>query len=146
MPFVCLDCFEIYENNIALIQTSNGHIYCPKKTCYGEIIEVDELLLPTIILLNKKNYKTAYCCAGHFLTGIDENAYIMFKNNCQPLTVPKGFTSEFNFGTHTYTIRKWFREDVESERVENILTTALELYKWAESLPQNEYYLEEEED
>ena len=30
-----------------------------------DVFEVDDLIADTIILLNKKGYKTKYCCAGH---------------------------------------------------------------------------------
>jgi len=144
MPFICLDCYEIYEDNIKETENKNGNIRCPKRTCYGDVVQIDELLIPTIILLNKKGYRTSYCCSGHFTTSMYENAYIMFKHNCQPPTIPKGFNGEYNFASQAYVIRKWFKEDVEKERVENTLTTALELYKWADSLPENENCIEED--
>lgn len=146
MPFICLNCYEIYEDNVSSLANTKGNIQCPKRTCCGDVVQVDELLLPTIILLNKKGYRTSYCCSGHFITCMEENSYIMFEHNCQPPTIPKGFHGEYNFGTQAYVIRKWFKEDVEKERVENILNTALEIYKWADSLPENENYIEEDND
>ena len=56
MPYLCLDCYEVYNMNLP---------YCPKPSCNGHIIEVDELMLATIMLLNEKGYCTQFCCSGH---------------------------------------------------------------------------------
>lgn len=62
--YYCPDCGSVY-----------GHFFkpdcayttpCPKADCYGEVFEVDELMLPTIIELNKKGYITEFCCSGHW--------------------------------------------------------------------------------
>lgn len=68
MAYLCLDCFEVYD---ILLK------YCPKKSCQGKMVEVDELMLPTIILLNQKGYITEYCCSGHIN---DCYPYILFDN------------------------------------------------------------------
>lgn len=36
----------------------------------NDIFEVDELMADSIILLNKKGYKTEYCCQGHYSSQI----------------------------------------------------------------------------
>lgn len=42
-----------------------------------KLVEIDELLIPTIFLLNRKGYITEFCCSGH----IDEpyGGYVAFK-------------------------------------------------------------------
>lgn len=35
-----------------------------------DFFEVDELIAPTIAILNKKNYKTAFCCSGHIFKSL----------------------------------------------------------------------------
>lgn len=54
----CLACQRSYE-----ITVLRGNIACPK--CEGNLVEIDDLLAPTILLLNHKGYKTQYCCSGH---------------------------------------------------------------------------------
>lgn len=56
MGYLCLKCYETYTT---LFQN------CPKTSCYGYVIEVDDLMLPTIMLLNQKGYYTKFCCSGH---------------------------------------------------------------------------------
>lgn len=56
MAYLCLNCFEIYKF------PSES---CPKASCHGFVIEVDDLMLPTIMLLNQKGYPTEFCCSGH---------------------------------------------------------------------------------
>jgi hypothetical protein len=68
MAYVCLECGEIYTERMER---------CPKASCYGEVAEVDELMIPTIIKLNDKGYITDYCCSGHFYDKCS-TPYIMF--------------------------------------------------------------------
>lgn len=69
MVYLCLDCYEIYK-----IPLQN----CPKASCNGQVIEVDELMLPIIILLNQKGYYTEFCCSGHIYEGKECYPYIAF--------------------------------------------------------------------
>lgn len=57
MRYVCLKCGEIYIERMGC---------CPKASCCGEVMAVDELMIPTIIKLNDKGYMTDYCCSGHY--------------------------------------------------------------------------------
>ena len=68
MAYVCLECNEIYTEKMGR---------CPKASCCGEVVEVDELMIPTIIALNEKGYVTDYCCSGHFYDK-RSTPYIMF--------------------------------------------------------------------
>ena len=63
MAYLCLDCYETYK-----IPLQN----CPKTSCNGYIAEIDELMLPIIMLLNQKGYITEFCCSGHIY---DEACY-----------------------------------------------------------------------
>lgn len=57
MPYMCMACGEIYRNELP---------YCPKRSCTcGEVVEIDELMVPIIRLLNEKGFATRYCCSGH---------------------------------------------------------------------------------
>lgn len=71
MAYMCLECYEVYNMNLP---------YCPKETCNcGQVIEVDELMLPTIMILNQKGYCTEFCCSGHAYHGYC-NSYITFNS------------------------------------------------------------------
>ena len=56
MAFMCMECYEVYDCSME---------FCPKSGCDGSVFEIDELMLPTIKMLNEKGYLTEYCCSGH---------------------------------------------------------------------------------
>lgn len=56
MAYVCMECHEVYNINLET---------CPKSNCSGEVVEIDDLILPAIIMLNAKGYMTEFSCAGH---------------------------------------------------------------------------------
>ena len=52
---------------------------CPKSSCNGAIIELDELMIPAIQRLNNIGFDTAFCCSGHMYEDkLNFGAYIMF--------------------------------------------------------------------
>lgn len=145
MPHLCLDCFNTYKSD--LMQKADKLKYteedtwvmCPNTKCNGNVIEVDELILPTIKLLNQKGYHTKFCCSGHTYDKI-VNCYIMFDNEIDIPSVPKGFSKDFgginesnicveaNVTSINYT---------EYQAYKFILKANTELLKWARSLPNN---------
>ena len=48
---------------------ANNHTFIDSKTYEiikdEQVIEVDDAIAETISVLNKKGYKTKYCCSGH---------------------------------------------------------------------------------
>lgn len=97
-------------------------------------IEIDEPLQKVIYILNKKGYKTNYCCAGH---SNKDNTYIYFINklhspecNIDGVIWNKGHTAMYY----------WYNphEPFKSQQKEFI--TALE--KWAKNLENNPYVIE----
>lgn len=68
---ICSRCFEIYRD------TLNTKI-CPKRKCSGTVIDIDEQITPSIILLNKSGYKTTHSCSGHWYED-NPMPYIKFK-------------------------------------------------------------------
>lgn len=56
MAHMCMGCYEIYNGDLGM---------CPKANCEGEVVEIDELMVPAIRLLNEKGYMTEFCCSGH---------------------------------------------------------------------------------
>ena len=63
--YLCLECGEIYDSDWLFKRIRSEYIQCPKTNCVGTLFEVDELLLPTIKILNEKGYSTKFCCSGH---------------------------------------------------------------------------------
>jgi len=106
---------------------------CPKLSCDGMVIEVDELILPAIIELNGKGWITQYCCSGHLY--VDSlSIYIKFKY--LPLGVPKNFTIE----KENKVIRHMLEDTDDSgeskiKQFEHLFKMNKELYEWALSLP-----------
>ena len=82
MPCLCLECFEVYGDE-AMFKTKYDYdteMYCPKKSCEGSVIEVDELLLLSIKTLNQKGYITKFCCSGHVHDSYPQ-PYIAFEDD-----------------------------------------------------------------
>lgn len=133
---VCLNCYEKYNSN--LIQKSDGYESpCPKIDCYGSIVELDELIAPTIITLNQKGYLTKFCCSGHWYA--DLNPYIYFYDYCMPKEIPKPFSKEYNSEEIPTTMRARYSKNEKESRYEFVLRINKELYEWATNLPYNEY-------
>ncbi|MBZ9622990.1 hypothetical protein G9F71_008990 [Clostridium sp. FP2] len=108
------------------------------------LFEVDEFLAPIISTLNKKGYKTEYCCSGH-LNDIDfggfntpnADCYIIFKKNYSILdNLPSGFLVETNINrdNKAITIRKYYTKE---NRFYEIMDTMKELYEWVNSIKNN---------
>jgi hypothetical protein len=144
MYSICNKCYEIY-NNPKFAQ-------CPKATCAGEVIHIDELMIPSIIALNKKGYPTSTCCSSHEF-GVTHTidmygatyTWINFKPNVLTLpSIPDGF--ELNHlgsgnGDGRYVIRLE-REQYGSPspltftRQTHLFNGIVNLTKWADSLPE----------
>lgn len=147
MGKVCMSCFESYSNDISLLKSfrEEDQVYyiCPKRGCRGDIVEIDDILIPTIVLLNEKGYYTTSSCSGH-LDELNTTAYIMFDESIDKLpSTPPGFKMSAAIhkdGGKNVTISKTIVGRSSIETFQMILTTALHLYAWAISLP----YAEEE--
>jgi len=101
---------------------------CPK--CKSYAVEVDDLILPTIIELNKKGYTTKYCCSGHMDNEL-VGTYILFTHEA-PLKIPKGFIVED--GDAIY-VEDMMRNLTGIEGFNELVRINRTLYKWALSLP-----------
>lgn len=135
MAYLCLKCYKVIEERVITkarimhYTDKMGYYYvCPYTKCQGEVVWIDELMVPIIIALNKKGYKTEYSCSGHSYQE-NPNCYIMFSK--KPPTIPKGFTYEGKL------IRKMFREHGTS-LFKAINQTAVELLEWANGLPRKD--------
>lgn len=140
--YVCLSCYEIYNEDYLKIDEWLDEQICPKTDCSGHIIEVDDLLIPTIITLNKKGYYTKFCCSGHYDSQHPEG-YIYFEEGIKLPNVPNGFYLEEEDGKGV-TIRsnicknRRLRKPTHNDFYK-ICDNAKSLLKWANQLP---YYEE----
>jgi len=96
MAYLCLECYETYQMHLP---------YCPKTSCHGEIIEVDDLMLPVIMLLNQRGYYTEFCCSGH-----------VYEGSCYPYVA---FSSFFNQLLNEKEFNELFKELPEPWHIEN---------------------------
>ena len=95
---LCLECYKVYN------QKTIKNNMCKVKDCYGDVVEVDELFVPVIAELNRKGYRTRYCCSSHY-TNDSIQSYIMFEDFIEFPSLPKGYNydvswTERNGNTH----------------------------------------------
>ena len=138
MAHICLDCYNVFN-----IKSER----CPIAKCGGEIIEVDELFVDTIIILNQKGYYTKYCCSGH--TYKTDNSYIYFHNFVKLPYLPEGyrydediypFIKEQKEYVKQNVIRNIFTEKDKYKYQNGILRNAQNVLEWAQSLPKFDDY------
>lgn len=147
--YYCLCCGEIYKEPPRRFSDEYGEYACPKASCYGSVIEVDELILPVIAELNRKGYYTEYCCSGHYY---ERNiaSYIMFEEGIALPSLPDGWkldTDTFK-NRGRYCIRfidrfekmnadedQWFLEDYMAINFVTINSAMNNLLAWAIKLP-----------
>ncbi|MFQ3543503.1 hypothetical protein Q7A53_05405 [Halobacillus rhizosphaerae] len=130
MHHMCTKCYgEFEEYQLQVINQGYVVSYCPSPKCNGSVVEVDELILPTIIELNKKGYTTKYCCSGHLNQGMI-GTYLYFE--VPPKSCPEGF--HFRSET-TFYIDNFNRNLTGIEGFEELVQINLKLYRWALKLP-----------
>ena len=132
--YLCLNCFEVYSNEYRYDR--RDYNFCPKLGCDGEVVEIDELMIPVIKTLNEKGYCTEYCCSGHYGDGYT-NTYIKFSEWVElPEELPDGFVYE----ERGNVIRKNYVDNLHpNEKYIEILNTTKDLIEWADNLPDEEY-------
>ena len=101
---LCLDCFKVYNQKTIKNNT------CKVKGCFGEVVEIDELFVPVIAELNRKGYRTKFCCSGHYHTYKNDyiNSYISFENNVALPILPEGY----KYDQDVYPDVDWKRWDM----------------------------------
>lgn len=134
---ICMECFETY-NGMAL-NRRDYEIYdeckCPKLNCGGTVVEIDELIAPTIIILNQKGYMTEFCCSGHWYK-TSFKPYIKFvdKENT-PKVLPAGWEYEDQIVIRFKA--KKFASLLEQYRL--VMDLNVQLLEWANGLPHNDF-------
>jgi hypothetical protein len=136
MSCLCLECFDVYEDE-AMFKTKYDYdteMYCPKKSCKGIVIEVDELLLLPIKILNQKGYITKYCCSGHIYSSYPQT-YIVFEDDINLPNIPNGFYVDAE-----RCIRKDFNYKKNNELLlqKEIIKTVIDILSWVKKLPKLE--------
>lgn len=124
---MCTGCFNLY--NKKYLNTEEKH--CPLPECgkYDKLMEIDELIARPIQILNRKGYRTLYCCSGHY--GLEKYnktplAYIMFNCNTIPTTYPEGWHWGELCG---------HKHSIETTGEIDYFDSIRNLYKWVEELP-----------
>jgi hypothetical protein len=103
---------------------------CPKANCIGRVVEIDDMILPVIIELNRKGWRTRYCCSGH--TEDCSSTYITFEDR-YPGSMPEGFLAEHD---ERMTIRHEYYTRDRIEKGLQILNVNRKLLEWASKLPE----------
>ena len=141
MACICLDCYEIYDKSRIVEEDCYGgyvHNLCPKSSCEGDVVEIDELMVLPIKILNEKGYFTRFCCSGHYYNSC-VNTYIKFRENYSFKTLPKNFVQD-----DADTIRRNYDKDLSDAGLYiSILQASNSLLEWAESLDdcvEEDYY------
>ena len=93
-------------------------------------IQVDDLIAPTLQILNLKGYRTAWSCSGHVREDCD-SAYILFEfGEITPEELPSGwFWEEDGHMEYQYISRS------PDDLIREITDVMRKLSDWAESLP-----------
>lgn len=155
MALLCTSCFEIFKDELKysfnfildkfsylfgggsdrITDEFDSGVVCPISNCPGSIIEVDELMLPTIIELNRKGYYTKFCCSGHYYDNCP-NLYICFDDSYdfKNTKLPPGFKCKED--DENSIISKGYGRIVKSDKLrKQIIKDAEILYEWARKLP-----------
>lgn len=63
---MCPDCYSVYYSSLLTHSENGTKTWCPNASCgSSKVFDIDELMIPSIIKLNKKGYITTDCCSGH---------------------------------------------------------------------------------
>ena len=121
--YLCDECGAVYKE-----ETKR----CSDILCDGYVFEVDELMIMPIKILNKKGYKTQFCCSGHIDRGYC-GGYIAFAIGCEPPTVPKDWHMDDKRCIRYSFNRK--RLSSPETKYSEILKHMVTLDKWCKELP-----------
>lgn len=140
---VCTEVEDLGGENIDERKLINGFMkvdvysgfYC--KCCKTKLIQIDPNIAEAIRILNKKGYKTSYCCESHTLFKKIDDAYILFDNDVRWLS--SLIRSDLPFGWYIDT--GFLKRDRFAIRAEynDSKDYLFDLLKWAESLPYMEF-------
>jgi len=128
--FLCTICWEAYNRDLD---------YCPKKSCDGEVVEIDDDLVPIIVQLNEKGYITEYCCSGHAGSEfVDPSTYIMFVPQIKKelfTNLPAGFKLENATEDDPVVIRAKYKASTVLRAHAKVARGIARLAYWVDKLP-----------
>jgi hypothetical protein len=105
--------------------------------CIRGLAEIDTAMLDIIFDLNKKGYKTEFCCSGH-PTVDNFHAYLIISGEMRDIPVPEGFTVSFRKNiTDISSIRsKKGKRQLTTDELEQMIRKNMEsLRRWVLKLP-----------
>ncbi len=117
--------------NIGYMDLKKFNIYNYSNEKY---VEVDDFISYAIQTLNKKGYKTKYCCSGHY--GYDrekspnEEGYIYFKEAHNFKDLPEFIEQD---GSHIIRFYYTTKSNTK-ERYDELIKMSMDLSCWADSL------------
>ena len=137
---VCLSCGEVFDATV-MKHAGADELWCPKKSCQQELVDVDECLIPIIIELNGRGYHTKGCCSGHFWENQLEGTFpaetsIMFDESVRPedlINLPIGFVIDQK-NQYGVTIRKRYNAIDPLDIHIEVLKTSIALTEWVRAL------------
>lgn len=152
MAKMCDECLEVYGSEDLSNKpyvSRDGDIFslCPKRGCHGEIVEIDDIILPAIRSLNGLGYYTIESCAGHIEDKFTTKTYIKFDAGVviDEKTLPSGFKMRIDVDEDTMeefpVVYKNVLITTETKAFQEILTNGLMLFVWASTLNPPEYKL-----
>lgn len=96
--WMCDKCWNIYRQELLVPNIVDGELKfnCPNAKCdCHELFEIDELMARPIQVLNRKGYRTAFCCSGHSYSEYNISfvlPYILFAKVYYFPNLPKKWT------------------------------------------------------
>lgn len=135
--YMCLECGQIFSTDADLTGRHSYYGVCPKVGCEGKIFECDEDMLLPVQILNKKGYRTEFCCAGHAFKKLC-CGYIEFREELGDVSVPKGWYLDKNEHFKNRIIRYRIDDPDASVRQRGIHRKIDSLVKWCQELPEKE--------
>lgn len=102
----------------------------------NHLVEIDDLILDDIIMLNKKGYKTRYCCEGHNTDCMIFDLYVLFDENNIVKNIPQGFKTSRKRNDIHYT-----KSNIKSSKSTKVITpqeieyARTAFHEWVLNLP-----------
>lgn len=70
---LCLACKTMYDRDFL----NENAMQCPRTDCGAEVFDVDDLMVPTLIMLHDKGYISCNHCSGHYYSPLTDT-YVDF--------------------------------------------------------------------